>query len=202
MNKDNFTTSDKGLEPKSYSVTEEAGKAQAERELFIKQAIEHFGNDVFRFLLAITKNQDMASEVYQKTMYRFIRKAKKGFVEEGAGVKAYLLKIAFNVVRTTNRPTAVKIINIDEITSDEISDKAVKKTNDPAEIVSKNEIKHRMMKAMKSLSKKEQEAIILRYFDGKTYQKIVLALGVSPSGAYYLIKHAKDKLHGLLTERE
>jgi RNA polymerase sigma-70 factor (ECF subfamily) len=147
--------------------------------------------------MVLTRNQADAEDLVQETYVRAIRGADS--LRAGSNVKNWLFTILRNIQLNQLRQqrTAPKFIELD---ADEgKTDIAIETSPDPfANYVGKTE-RERVREAIQQLSSEFREIILLREFEGLTYQEIAHFLGCPTGTVMSRLARARSKLRTFIS---
>jgi RNA polymerase sigma-70 factor, ECF subfamily len=118
----------------------------------------------FRFCLGLLRDEHLAADATQETGLRFLRQLTQFRGE--SELKTWSLGIALNVVRETRRKRPVPV--------DAMSDSVAEH---PAEALEADEMKSQLRLALKDLSDRQREAVVLRFFEELSVDETAAAMG-------------------------
>jgi RNA polymerase sigma-70 factor, ECF subfamily len=153
---------------------------------------------LYRYALVVTRNTATAADLVQETYLRAF--ATRQPLRPDGNAKGWLLTILRNIwlnqVRRTR--TAREVIGLDPGDLDGV----IEKSPDPhALCVRKNE-SERVRRAIDHLSRDFREIIILREYDGLSYQEIADLLECPKGTVMSRLARARARLRNLLSETE
>ena len=121
-----------------------------------KQFYLRYYDDVFRFILYTTHDEQLTHDLLQDTFYKFFKINQRTIQNE----KACLIKIARNLITDHFRKKRlIQIITLKE-------DKRIDDAPLPDLIVLQQELSIELIKALYELPMKYREVIVLRYIEG------------------------------------
>ena len=140
-------------------------------------------NDVFRYLLRITQNPDLAEELTQDTFFKAVNQIHKFRGE--SSIKAWLLVIAKNSFYSHTRSARNKDLPLDDIGTDPESD------DDLSASFEKKEDTRRLHRALHDLTEPYKEVFNLRVFGELSFKQIATIYGKTESFARVTYHRAK-----------
>src|SRR3954454_4940079 len=147
--------------------------------------------DVYRYSLAVLRNQADAEDVTQTTFMNAYRALERG--EQPRTPQHWLIEIALNVCRQRFRQAARRPSEV--AWDDDIADRLVEE-NAP---VSADDVR----RALGHLAFNQRAALVMRELEGRSYAEIAEVLGLSVSAVETLIFRARralrEQLEGALT---
>lgn len=120
-----------------------------------KQLYLHYYDDVYRFVLYMTHDEQLTNDLLQDTFYKFFKTDTRHIQQ----VKPYLLKIARNLITDYFRKKRL----IEMITLKE--DKRVDDAPLPDDVIVQEELSLELYNALYKLPLKYREVVILRYIE-------------------------------------
>lgn len=171
------------------------GLAPKEEDSFTKLYNEYFprvNNYVHYRVADFHAAEDLTSQIFEKVF------AKKHYYQESkAPFSVWLFRIARNTITDYYRSRkGVHSISLDGYTKD-----IVARELDPVAIVELNEIQHHLLKAITSLSQREQEIIALRFWSGLSNREIAKLVGISESNTGVILFRAMGQLRIILASQ-
>lgn len=143
-------------------------------------------NDVFRYLLRITQNPDLAEELTQDTFFKAVNQIHKFRGE--SSIKAWLLVIAKNSFYSHTRSARNKDLPLDDIGTDPESD------DDLSASFEKKEDTRRLHRALHNLTEPYKEVFSLRVFGELSFREIAELFEKTESWAKVTFYRAKSKI--------
>ena len=163
---------------------EGSGELERVRSVAAACAAERVG--VYRTLLAITGDPDLAEEIAQEAVARGIERADQ--YRGSAPVGAWLHRIALNAWRDhLRRQRLRRWIGLDRAESVPAEDRAATQ----ADLVD-------MRRALARLPPRQRAALVLRYYHDYDYAAVGAALGITEGSAGALLSRALDRLRAEL----
>ena len=150
-----------------------------------KQLYLRYYDDVYRFILYTTHDEELTRDLLQDTFYKFFNSNRQSINNE----KAYLLKIARNLITDHYRKKRlIQMITLKE-------DKRIDEAPLPDSIVLKEELSVQLYKALLELQMKYREVIVLRYIEGYSVKETAHILNCNET------RVKNDSARGLKTLR-
>ena len=131
----------------------------------IEEIFLEYGNTVYKYLLAICRDKDLAEELSQETFYQAIKSINR--FDEKSKLSTWLCAIAKNVYFTYLR----KNRNIVDYDINDIIDENIK-SKSTEEIVVNNFSKIDILKAINKLSSPQKDVLYLRLFGDLSFREI------------------------------
>lgn len=169
-------------------------KGKADRRVQFETLVAECESSLLRYVTRILNSPDAAQDVVQDTLIRCYRNW-DGDLTPSSPLMSWLYRVAHNraidVLRQMNRQeTAYEAHTLEEIdrvdarqSAGEISDAA-----------------QRASEALRTLTLREQQIIILKVYEERSYKEISDLLGLSVSNVGYILHYAMKKLAGALKE--
>lgn len=140
---------------------------------------------LFRFLVRFTGDSDAAADAVQETFIRLVEQPPRT-----SHLKAWLFKVATNVVRETGRKHTRRLRLLEQGPRDSaIGDAPV----DPLSNVERLE-KQRVVQAALAVLPPRERTMLLMRAEGLSLREIAEVIGTSPNSVGTLIARALDKL--------
>jgi len=154
----------------------------------IEQIYEKYYTVVYKYLLCLTKNQDIAEELTQETFYKMIKKIHT-FKGESK-ISVWLCEIAKNLWYDSLRKKKYKTISYDEISN---SDLIPNKESIENEYIDKEELNETTNK-IDNLDFISKRVLYLRLNSDMSFKEIGNALGKTETWARVTFYRAKQKI--------
>jgi len=144
----------------------------------------HHAADVYRYALAVLRNQADAEDVTQTTFMNAYRALERGDTPQSA--HSWLIAIAHNVCRQRFRTAARRVqeVGLDEDVADSFVRQEDDDTPTPADI----------RRALGHLAFNQRAALVMRELEGRSYAEIADLLGSSVTAVETLIFRARRAL--------
>lgn len=154
----------------------------------IEQIYEKYYTVVYKYLLCLAKNQDIAEELTQETFYKMIKKIHT-FKGESK-ISVWLCEIAKNLWYDSLRKKKYKTISYDEISN---SDLIQNKESIENEYIDKEELNETTNK-IDNLDFISKRVLYLRLNSDMSFKEIGNALGKTETWARVTFYRAKQKI--------
>jgi RNA polymerase sigma-70 factor, ECF subfamily len=163
---------------------------------FQRIALEHI-DALFCYAMTLTRDRTMAEDLVQETYLRGIRAADR--LEPGSNVKSWLFVIMRNAWLNEIRhdqagPKFVELESETALAADEHET-----INSPHVIYLKNLAKLQVQEAVERLPEAYKEIIVLRDFEGLTYQEIATVLECPAGTVMSRLGRARGRLRKMLS---
>ena len=143
---------------------------------------------VYKYLLCLTKNSDIAEELTQETFYKMIKKIDT--FKGNSKLSVWLCEIAKNLWYDYLRKKKIKTVSYDEIN---ISDSIVNKENIENEYINKEEF-NETTKRIENLDDLSKRVLYLRLNSDMSFKEIGDILGKTETWARVTFYRAKQKI--------
>jgi RNA polymerase sigma-70 factor (ECF subfamily) len=152
--------------------------------------IEHHSREIYSYLWRMLRDPQDAEDTLQETFLRAFR----GFprLREDSNYRAWLYKIATNVAYTHLKHRTRHTSNITDLTESNV-------ISNPIDFQQK-ELLEIVLTAVETLPHKQRAALLLRNYQGLSFDEIGETLGCSPESARANLYQALKKLRAQLTE--
>lgn len=169
-----------------------AGNQEAFAELY-----EGLIGQIYRLAYGVLLHKEDAEEVVQDSFaYAFRNLAR--YDSSKSAFKTWLYTITMSRCRNKRRRKMLPTINITEF-----ADLLPAKGTSPESAAARSAGRDIIIEAMRELSPKLREAVVLRYFDGLTYREMSTVLGCPQKTAESRVRLAHKALRDILsTEKE
>ncbi|SFF67700.1 RNA polymerase sigma factor [Sunxiuqinia elliptica] len=166
------------------------GDDQALSSLF-----EKYANDLYSYGMKIANNEDLVKDCVQEVFIQLINKRQTLSISSQIHVFPFkiLRNKLFEELRTINRKNAI-LYALKEQES-EFEDNIESSLID---IEQKEAIQKRIESALNQLSKRQQEAIYLRYSEGLSYDEVAELMGLDKASARTLVYRALKTIRDIL----
>jgi RNA polymerase sigma-70 factor (ECF subfamily) len=177
-----------------------------------QQTYENNAKKLYNLALRLVGDRQRAEEIVQETFLRAFDRAET--FREGARVSTWLYRIcanlAYDYLRAKRYRDAVSLeipMRGDEGSSDELGDRLPAPVETPAEEAGRHEVRDAVRELMEELPERERTVLILRHYEGMTFEKIAEALGLTSRTVQNCLRRARTRLfYGLrrrgITARE
>lgn len=145
---------------------------------------------LYRYCLRMTADADAAEDAAQEAFVRLLDRKVRG---DGAGLKAWLFKVATHVVRDRVR------ISDNRRRLLERNPVAPAPPSDPAEVFGRKEEVARVRRALAGLDERDRTLLLLRE-EGFSYRELGEAVGVKAASIGTLLARARQRFLEAMTE--
>jgi RNA polymerase sigma-70 factor (ECF subfamily) len=163
---------------------------QAEQAVAFERIVSHYEARLIRYAARVTGSGDVAQDVVQDTFIRLFRHW-NGDLEPSPGLSGWLYRVAHNravdAVRRRSRQADV-----------ETRHAAEQPESEPPAVDSDMTTALRARSALRSLSPREQQLVILKVYEEKSYREISEITGLTSGNVGYILHHAMRKMAQLL----
>jgi RNA polymerase sigma-70 factor (ECF subfamily) len=167
-----------------------------------RQIVERHQRRLFLSAFEILRNREDAEDVVQEALARsfFSLKSFRG----GSSLSTWLQRIVFNLAidlkRRVRRRGGEPVIFEEGVTIAADSAFEGGGSDNPEALLRQKEHRERMMRVLDDLSDEHRQTIILREFEGLSYDEIARATGVSSGTVMSRLFYARKKLQSALAE--
>ncbi|MBA3775859.1 MAG: RNA polymerase sigma factor [Betaproteobacteria bacterium] len=152
--------------------------------------LTRFQNVWFRFALAQLHDADLAADATQETALRFLRQLPT--YRGQSQLQTWSLGIALNVIRECRRRRSE---NLDG------TEAQIAAGGDPTERVELQDERSRVQSALKLLSARQREVLLLRYFEDLSTEQTATAMNCAPGTVKATLHQALRALKAKLAAR-
>ena len=145
---------------------------RAERIELLEEVFESHGRDLVRLARIFTDDRNAAEDLVQEAFIRLYRTADR--VQDRSRIPAYMRSIVLNLCRDHNRRGLMSLRH-QQRSSD------LDPTPEPDALVVRNEDQSHVIDALLSLSVRQRECLVLRYYLDLGEREIAATLGISPN---------------------
>jgi len=163
---------------------------------------EKYKTPVYRTVLAITRDQELAEDILQETFIRVYLNA--GKIDDGVSLMPWLYRVAVNLCYTWSSRVR-RLLNVLQQAIEQLSPVPARH---PEAIAEELEWQQTVWQALDSLSVDHRTVVVLHYLEGLSLKEIAYITG-TPEGTVksrlhyareYLRKALADRQHRLLPE--
>jgi RNA polymerase sigma factor (sigma-70 family) len=171
------------LDPDSRLMVKAAkGDKKAYGRLYIK-----YYHVVVSFVASFNGHNSSPEDIAQEVFCRILAKIEE--YQPLSNFKTFLLGCAKNVISECNQHQPANSINLEEM---------IDYVSDPAEIALRKELIHIIEKAKKQLSRKQLQALALKYYSNSSINEAVKKAGCSNMVYRHRVLDAKKRMSALL----
>lgn len=146
--------------------------------------------NVFNYIYFIIRNREMAEDVFQETFIKAITTIKQGRYTENGKFRAWIMRIAHNLVidyfrqernenTVSNDETEIDLLNNANLCEDTIEDRIVY-----------SQILEDVKKLIHYLPQSQREVLEMRYYQGLSFKEISEQTGISINTALGRMRYA------------
>jgi len=164
-----------------------------------RQTYENNAKKLYNLALRLVGDRHRAEEIVQETFLRAFDRAET--FREGARVSTWLYRICANLsydyLRAKRYRDAVSLqipMRGEEGSSDELGDRLPAPVETPSEIAGKDEIRAAVRQLMDELPERERAVLILRHYEGMTFERIAEALELTSRTVQNCLRRARTRL--------
>lgn len=154
---------------------------------------------LYNLALRLVGDRQRAEEIVQETFLRAFDRAET--FREGARVSTWLYRICANLsydyLRAKRYRNAVSLetpLRSDDGGADELKERLPAPVETPAEEASRGEIRDAVRELMESLPERERTVLILRHYEGMTFERIAEAMELTSRTVQNCLRRARTKL--------
>jgi RNA polymerase sigma-70 factor (ECF subfamily) len=159
------------------------------------ELVTGFGRELYVYLWRMLSNEQDAEDCLQETFLRAYRAYSR--LQGRANLRAWLYRIAGNTARTQLRRRMRR-----DGREVELPDEAIAASDPPQDGPERRERLAAVQAAVRGLPAKQQQSLILRKYQGLSYEEIGAALDTSPAAARANVYQALKKLRSSLAVEE
>lgn len=161
----------------------------------LESCIEVYGKDIYNFCLHLTRDRELAEDLYQDTFLTAIQKQKQ---IDDATIKGYLLSISIRLWKNAKRKLAWRNRIAPMGRMDDVTEQSLSFTE--KDVVLENEQKTTIRNAVQGLSEKYRIIILLFYMQELSQEEIARVLQIPIGTVKSRIYTAKQLLKSELEE--
>ena len=156
----------------------------------IEEIYREYASMVYKYLISLTRDEDLAEELVQETFYQAIKSSNK--YDESCKISTWLCDIAKNVLITYRRKHPV----LEDVDETEVATDSAE-----AEAIG-NVSRVKLLKKIHDMEEPYKEVIYLRVFGGLSFAEIGEIIGKNENYARVTFYRGKEKLGKEVTENE
>lgn len=155
---------------------------------------EQFVQPVFRLAYGILLDRQDAEEVVQDS-FAYAFRSLSHYDPQLSAFKTWLFTIAMSRCRNKRRRKWLPVISLPDL-----GEWLIGSDDFPEEIAARHTMQQTVFDALKQISPKLREAVVLRYFDGLSFREMAQVIGCPQKTAESRVRLAHDALYRLLAE--
>lgn len=153
----------------------------------IEQAIDRYGNTVFRVCVLYFSTQADVQDAFQDTFLKY--SLKEDYFTDENHKKAWLIRVATNICKDMLKKAHRKHVPLEEKLVASIKDESAQNDSSHMELI----------EAMKSLPPQMRDAVYLSVYEGFSAQEIADMSDVPVNTVYSWISRGKERLREMLS---
>ena len=168
----------------------------------LEKLIAHHQNRVYAYILMITKNKELADDLFQDTFIKVINTIRSGSYNEEGKFLQWVMRIAHNLTidhfRKSNRIPVVdnsKNENFDIFENLNMMDKSIE------DRIITDQIHKDVRKLIEFLPEEQREVLYMRYYAEMSFKDIAEVTDVSINTALGRMRYALINLRKLISEK-
>lgn len=147
--------------------------------------IEKYADRLFGYLLSLLRSRELAEDALQEVFLRVVEK--KEMVAEAKNLTGYLFAMARNESMSSRRKSAKRELLVEDI---EHLVEPVSSCELPERVASSAEVS----RALHNLPEEQREVVVLKIYEGMTFDTIASCLGLTLNTAASRYRYAMVKL--------
>lgn len=162
-------------------------KARQHHPEALKPLVDKYYAPLYRFAYLRVQDQDLALDLVQETFYRFIKNL--DHFQEEKSVLPYLFQILKNLHHNFKYRYAHRMRTIEDFL-------LISRDKPPDEEAMENDLKEKLMRALKKIPEDDQTLLILKEFEDYSYKELAdffdVPVGTIMSRLFYARKKLKE----------
>lgn len=164
------------------------------------ELLERYDATVHTYIRFTVNDPDLAEDIFQDTFIKVITTIKKGRYSAQGKFKAWVMRIAHNMImdhyrRMDTNKIADNATAVDGL--DELIERVPSDDMNQQELIEKRDMYHELYAGLKSLPPEQREVVKMRYWDEMSFKEIADATGVSINTALGRMRYALINLRRL-----
>lgn len=152
--------------------------------------IDRHQQSLFSYILYISRNRDLAEDVFQETFIKAITTIKQGKYVESGKFKAWISRIAHNLIFDHfRREQKEKMLYNDDFEYDLFNNSSLSDDNIETVMV-KSQVMKDVRRLINHLPDVQREVLTMRYFEDLSFKEIAERTGVSINTALGRMRYA------------
>ncbi|MBM4143635.1 MAG: sigma-70 family RNA polymerase sigma factor [Lentisphaerae bacterium] len=160
-----------------------------------EETVSHYEAALLRYAARVLRNPDAAQDVVQEAFLRLFERWKQ-FFEPGPQLSSWLYRVTHNCAVDHLRKEQRRGL----LHTRQAREEADFAPPDRGEAFRLSEAAERAAAALKHLSLREQQLVILKIYEGLSYKEIGAISGLSVGNVGYILHHAMRKMAAELKE--
>ncbi|HON19056.1 MAG TPA: sigma-70 family RNA polymerase sigma factor [Salinivirgaceae bacterium] len=169
-------------------------------EVAFEEIIERHKDKVYTYLLMLTKNKDLAEDLFQETFYKVVKSLREQRYQEDGRFIGWILRIAHNlVIDHYRRKKNMQLVTQEEGKPDIFN--KVKQYDTPVEdsIIS-SQVSKKVRVLINQLPDEQREVVIMRHYLDMSFKEIAEVTNVSINTALGRMRYALINLRKMIDE--
>lgn len=156
---------------------------------------------VYRYILFITKNNDLADDIFQETFIKAITNIKKGNYSENGKFAAWINRIAHNLIIDHYRKTSYEnTFSNDDNDYDLLNNSNLAENSIEDSLLWEQQLNN-IAKMIKFLPKEQKEVVVMRFYKNMSFNEIAEKTNVSINTALGRMRYAIINLKKMTKEK-
>jgi RNA polymerase sigma-70 factor (ECF subfamily) len=152
--------------------------------------LSRYQKSVHSYIYYIVRNEDLTEDIFQDTFLKVITTIKQGRYTENGKFKAWIMRIAHNLIIDTFRQERNEnTISNDEVEGDLFNDRTMSDTNIEDEMI-REQVYDDVRKLVRHLPDNQREVLEMRYYQDMSFKEIADVTGVSINTALGRMRYA------------
>jgi RNA polymerase sigma factor (sigma-70 family) len=165
---------------------------KGERLAAFEKVFSEYESKLLRYAEQIVRNADTAQDIVQETFIRLIKSYNAEFTS-GAMISSWLYRVTHNcAVDHIRKYCKVQTVRIKQSEDDDSTDDIVIST--PAMPDGPGDEAEKAVEALRKLSIREQQLVVLKVYEEKSYKEISDITGLTTTNVGYILHNAMKKI--------
>jgi len=167
----------------------------------IELLIRRYRNKVYTYIFLLTKNQELAEDIFQDTFIKVIRSLKQGKYQENGRFLSWVLRIAHNlVIDHFRKEKQMKVVSKDNYETDLFNSRRLA-DGTVEDVLVGDQITREVRMLIDYLPDEQKEVVIMRHYAGLSFKEIAEQTNVSINTALGRMRYALINLRKMIRER-
>ncbi len=165
--------------------------------------LERYKDSVYRYILLIVRNREMAEDIFQETFMRAIMTIKQGRYSETGKFSAWICRIARNqIVDIYRRERSEKTVSNDEYEDQDLFNDARLCEENIEDKLVREQVLNDVNSLMLHLPREQREVVQMRYYQDLSFKEIAQITGVSINTALGRMRYAVMNMRRMAQEKD
>ena len=157
---------------------------------------------IFNYIFRITKNEDIANDIFQDTFVKAIMTIKQGRYTENGKFPAWISRIAHNLIidyyrqEKSENMQSCDVEDVDILNKKELSEETIE------DVIITDQIHSDVKHLVKILPDLQREVLLMRYYKNMSFKEIAEATGVSINTALGRMRYAILNMRRIAEEKD